>query len=256
MGIFDGLAGMFGKSPDSQDTIYKTEPGKEIQPHLLNYYSALADWYKSNPQMVADVTPETQEAWGRIANRAMAGSPLVDQAKRSLFDSLSGSMLNPETNRQQQLASSGVGNKFNEIMSKFNQGRYGSSDAVSYEPELARTMGGLTGDIYGQERKNQMRSLLLAPGISGQDFTDISQLANVGSQRQAYEQSKINEPLTRLNAFGAGLQPGLGFGNKTQSEPIYRNPWAGAASGAATGASMGGGWGALAGGILGYLSNR
>lgn len=255
MGIFDGLTGMFGKSPDNQDTIYKTEPGKEVQPHLLNYYSALADWYKSNPQMVADASPETQEAWRRTAARAQEGSPLADRAKKSLFDNLTGSMLNPETNYQQQIAQGGVNNKLNDVLTKFNQGRYGNADLSAYSPALKQAISGLSGDIYGQEKSNQARSLMLAPSISGLDYSDISRLADVGTQKRAYEQSKIDEPLTKLNAFGAGLQPGLGFGNQTQSVPINRNPWGGAVSGAMAGSSAGWG-GALAGGILGYLTNR
>lgn len=252
MGI---LTGLLGKSPDSKDTIYKTEPGKEVQPHLLNYYSALSDWYQSNPQMVADVSPETQEAWRRTASRAQEGSPLADRAKMSLFDNLTGSMLNPRTNYQQQIAQSGVSSKLNDIMAQFNKGRYGNTDVSAYSPAFKQAMSGLSGDIYGQEKSNQARSIMLAPSISGLDYSDINKLAGVGAQKRAYEQSKIDEPLTMLNAFGAGLQPGLGFGNQAQSTPIYKNPMGGAVSGAMAGSQYGG-YGALAGGILGYLTNR
>lgn len=268
LGLFDE-GEIFGKKPTEQTV--KQDPWEGVQPYLLNYYGRLQDYMDQGGQTAADVSPETEAAWSLATNRALSGSPITSAAQQNIYDTLSGNMFEPAFNKQYDYAAGKLGETFRDITlpaitSRFSaSGRTGSgAEQDMYARamgELGTSLSGLAADIYGQERKNQMGALTLAPSIAGMDYGDIGMLGNVGAERQAQAQTQLDMPLANLSSYGSLLQPGLGFGSTTQ--PLYKNTLGstlgGAAAGQQIGSSIGsgyGGWGALAGALLGYLGNR
>jgi hypothetical protein len=125
----------------------------------------------------------------------------------------------------------------------------------AYGGEQARrlsAMGGMAG-AYRGGMGDIFRGAEMAPGLAAQDYFDMSQLANIGQQKQAQQTAMMQDPMQRLQAYGSFLQPGSQFGTTTQ--PLHSNPLASALGGAAAGSAFGP-WGAGIGAGLGLLAGR
>lgn len=167
-----------------------------------------------------------------------------------------------------------------ETLGKFGQGDIGNRlSAIGQigqfgQADIANRLGAAStiGDIYGSERGRQLAALGIAPGLANQDYFDISQLGQVGAQRQAMEQAGIDDamarhefeqnlPYYRLGQYQNFINPILGVGgSSTATQPMYRNRFAGGLGGALAGAQLGSAipglgtaFGAGVGGLLGML---
>lgn len=119
---------------------------------------------------------------------------------------------------------------------------------------------------YESERGRMMGGLGMVPGFANMDYTDASQLLNVGDALQRQQQSYMDDdysrfteardyPLRQLDILGRSLGGGVG---ETRTEP-GRNKAAGALGGGLAGAQIGSmlgltnPWLAGAGALLGVL---
>lgn len=134
---------------------------------------------------------------------------------------------------------------------------------------LAQT-NSLAGE-FAKERENQLRSMFFAPTIANQDYQDISNLAQVGSQKESLSQQQLNDTINRYNYsqnlpqakladYMNTIQGNYGgttssLSNSSMSEPSYSNDFASGLGGVLSIASMFGGGGLFGGGggLLGGL---
>ena len=88
------------------------------------------------------------------------------------------------------------------------QSRFGSSGnlnssafANAFTSSLADQAGKLAYQNYGDERNRMQAAVGAAPALANQDYTDISQLAQVGSTREGYANQELQDKINRFN-FG------------------------------------------------------
>jgi hypothetical protein len=95
------------------------DPWSEQVPYLKDIFAGAQENYQKNPtptyypySTVAEGSPESKQAASLTAQRALSGSPLVNQAKSGLSDTIGGSYLysNPIFNTTSRIASGGVTN--------------------------------------------------------------------------------------------------------------------------------------------------
>lgn len=183
----------------SQKQTTTNEPWKPSQPGLKQSITDVMDLYNQGGlqidypgfDTVAPLAPETQQAWGGIAQRAQQGNPLLGQSQGYLSDVLAGKYLNADAPGFADVLS-----KTRDAVnaSKSMTGRYGGD---SHTAALGRELGGLTYQNYARERGIQDSAAALAPQIAQQDYFDLGQLAQVGQQRQNYLQSQIDDQVQR-----------------------------------------------------------
>ena len=98
-GIFGGFGG--GSQPSTiQTQTTSSEPWADQQPHLKNIFSGAETAFNSDaPQYfpdstVVDFSPQTQGALQGVEARAVAGSPLQQQAMQQAQNTVQGDYLN------------------------------------------------------------------------------------------------------------------------------------------------------------------
>lgn len=217
--------------------------------------------------MVAGMAPETQSALSMARNRALAGSPLRDQAQQYTQDVLGGEFLGPNPFFQ-QMYDPAARQVTDSVTSQFaRSGRLGSG---AHADVLSRNLGDLAGrlsyDNYAQERARQDAAAQLAPAMGNLDYSDIARLSQVGGAREAHAQAQLQDqanryqfeqerPQQKLANYLTAVRGGT-FGS-TQETPVFRNQGAGFLGGALGGAQLAGLtgvnpiFGAIGGGLLG-----
>lgn len=201
--------------------------------------------------MLASTSQQTEDALGQMEDRARGGSDLTRAAQQQNLATTRGDYLygGPGFNAAFDAASRRIMPQVNSMFAGAGR-RGGGLNGVAMSQALGDSFAGL----YGQERNNQMQASAMAPGLANQDYFDISQLGEVGSQREQMAQQQLDEPYMRLGRYQGFINPLLGAGGtQTQTTPMYRNRASGALGGAMAGGSMFGPWGAAAGGLLGLL---
>lgn len=261
--------GLFADKPQQTQTITTSQDAwSGLQPHLTNYYSSLADWYNT-PQRTAGIAPETQSAWD-MARARSSGSPLDYASQYAAYNAMGGltpdafgAQFNPQANKLERQFSDilmpGISSKFiasGRTGSGAEQNSYGQAAGA-----LGESLSGLASNIYAADRENQMKTIAQVPGMAEQDYANIGLMGQVGSDKDAYQQSLLNAPLDKLSSWGGLLQPGLGFSNSSVTNPLYSNRGGSMLGGAAAGYGIGdqygyGGSGALTGALLGYLGSK
>lgn len=268
-----------GGGGGTQQVIQKNEPWAQQRPYLQDVFSAAQQQYRApGPSFFpgktyAEFSPETEESLRGIAARARAGSPAQQAAEQNIASTLRGDYLygGPAFNRALEAAQAQI---IPSIESRFaRSGRFGSGLARAAE---AKALGDVFAGQYGQERMAQQRAAMLAPQIAQAGYQDLARLQQVGQQREALEQEKIDEairryqfeqekPQQKLGQY-AGLVSGSGYGGESvqQTSPFAGSRAAGILGGALGGAGLisqlGGSLGpiglpggAILGGLLGGL---
>lgn len=186
---------------------------------------------------VAQFAPQQQQAIDLTTQRALNGSP-VNQANNSMLtNTLNGNYLDPNSNpylkgTYDQAAQAVQGS----VNGAFGQGgRYGSGlNQDTLEKNLNNLATNIYGTNYTNERNNQLKAGLEAPGAANQDYTDLGALATTGAQVQGQNQANIGDAMARYNYTTGqpmqqiqnylGLLNGTGVGNtQTQTSPYYQN---------------------------------
>ena len=281
------------KGSDTTTTRSTAEPWSGVAPYLKAGFGDANDLYKQGApdyypdQTVAPLSGYTQGALDWQAQRAAAGSPLMNAGQQELTNTLSGQYLdqgNPYLQGAVDKATKPIIQQYQDVVmpgldSTFSSaGRYGSgihqdAAAKGYEGMMnavGDTAGQMAYQNYGDERTNQMRGMMFAPQMAQSDYQDINQLGAAGSSIDAYNQQLINSDIQKFNYeqnapqqwlsnyMGTlGLAPWGSTGTQTQPSPnIFTSAAGGALGGAALGSAfpgIGTAAGAIGGGIFGLL---
>lgn len=231
----------------TQKSVSTSEPYKPSQPGLNQSIKDATGLYNSGGlnyqyfpgKTVAPLAPETQQAWGNIAQRAQDGSPLNTMSQDYVTDVLGGKYLNAEAPGFKTV----LDRTRNDVnANKALSGRYGSG---SHDAAVAEATGGLRYQNYQNERGIQDSAARFAPQLAQQDYFDLQQLQGVGQQRQGHLQDQINEEINRFNfdqnapansiALYQSLLGGQMGGTTTATAPVQNqsyNPFTSFAGGA------------------------
>lgn len=279
---------MGGKN-DEKVSSNVTEPWSGVRDYLKKGYKDAQKLYSGGaPQyyrgrQIAPMSGYTKGALDSMAQRGRQGSPLIDDAKGMLGDTLSGDFLkkgNPFLQGAIGSATRPVIDQYTKTVipgleSVFSEaGRFGSGAQASAEADAYGHMMDQVGDIssnmayqnYGDERQNMIRAGALSPMLAQQDYMDIDALGKAGQGIDQYNQAKINADMQKwnfkqnnefdwLSNYLGLLQGGGGMGGtSTMSQPgpnPFTSTFGGALSGAALGNMLFPGVGMLPGALLG-----
>lgn len=186
--------------PQTTTTIQKSDPWDKQQPFLeTGFQRAEQDILNDPPayfpnSTVIPFSNETQTALDNTAARAMLGSPINQQAKNELVNTLGGNYLygGDGFNAAIDAASRRILPKVNsqfELSGRTNSG-------LAQEAQT-RAITDAFAEQYQQERANQMRSLFFAPQIAEADYNDYSRLAAVGAQKESLQQEYLADQIAR-----------------------------------------------------------
>lgn len=181
-----------------------TQPWSPTVKPLTQGINDLSSLYRSGglrrtygPRRTAGLNSTLSSAWDATAQRAQAGNPLLDKSQDYYSDLLSGKYLT----RDAPGFDSVIGAATDAVnANKFTAGRLGSG---AHSAALAREIGGLEYQNYARERGLMDNAAAMAPEIAAADYFDLDRLAEVGGQRQAYDQSLVDEEANRF-AFEQG----------------------------------------------------
>lgn len=139
-------------------------------------------------QLVAGFTPEQEQAYSLMTQRALSGSPYTQAAGGELMKTLKGDYYTSEPFKKSfQLAMEDTLPQVN--ASARQAGLYGSS---SHDLMMGKALGDIAARMYEPERQRQMLAMQYAPTLGREDYYDIAQLAWVGAERRAMEQALID----------------------------------------------------------------
>ena len=266
---------MSDDSPSGQTTtINNTDPWSGQQPYLETGFKK-AEEQLDNPleyypnSTVVPFSNQTKEALNRYETRAMNGSPLTAAGQDQIQATLNGDFMegNPYLSQMIDTASQPVIDNYQKAVSPgidaafSSSGRYGSGMHASAhdtaQQDLGRSLSDMAGSIgyqnYGDERNRMLQSAGIAPQMAAADYSDMSQLANVGQAYESQAGAEMQDDISRFN-FGQQAEKdalaqymalvggGSYGGSSTATQPIYSNT---------TGDILGGA--ALATGIAGSL---
>jgi hypothetical protein len=157
---------------------------------------------------------QTQTALQAGQNRALAGNPLLPAAQQQQQNVISGQYLqnNPYFNQALAGAAQGATQNYNDAIRNAQgtasmAGRYGSGASADIQNRAANTLastlankyGELAYQNYGAERGMQNQAAMNAPALAQADYTDISQLANIGKTAEDYQKTALQAELDRFN---------------------------------------------------------
>lgn len=272
------------------DTVVTTsQPWKAVRKPLRRAYRRLTNQLMAGPpsyypqRTIAPMSGYTRGALNSLAARAKQGSGVLNAAQKNVQDTLSGKYLrggNPAFEGAVAAATRPmIENYQNNVIpmmdSQFSAaGRYGSGAQALASSQAANDLNTQIGDVasqmryqnYADERNNQIRGALMAPGLAQADYYDIEQLGRAGAGFDQYNQSKINAAIDRWNFKNnakwdqtkdfIGLLQGQSGGTQVRSgDGGSDNGWGGiftgALGGGLSGFSVGGPWGAVLGGLGG-----
>lgn len=234
----------------------------ELRP-LASAYAKKAQQIGSNPytpftgQRFAGMTGDQNAAMGMIRDRAMNGSPVMDQADQTLMQTLQGGQTNPYLNSMVDQAQQSVARNYN-LLTKpqtesamVRSGSFGNSGLQQMQQEQQRQateqMGNVATQMYGQaydqDRARQMQALGMAPTYGNQAYQDAAQLLNSGALQQANKQQGLDfnyqqfvegreQPYKNLQAMGAPFSQNMGS-TTSQKQGMGGSDWAALAGTAA-----------------------
>lgn len=194
-------------SKDSgSDTVQTQSSSAPWGPQATRYQTALKDLdklYKAgglrvNPypgQTVAPTSPETQQAWAGTAQRAQAGSPLNQASSSYLLNVLNPNYLMSDSPGLQSV----IDQSRQGVNAQFAMG--GRTFSGAHAGGLGASEGALRYQDFARKAAEQMGAAQFAPQLAREDYYDLGQLGQVGSQREAAMQDQINADINRYNAL-------------------------------------------------------
>ena len=245
-----------GGGGSSTQTIQKADPWEGVQPYIKDYL-ALGQKTTQNPYQfyngdtVAGFAPEQEMGMNLGTQRALAGSPTLNNANVNMADTLKGNYLSPDSNPWLKGAADRAMNDVQtRINSQFNNNNFGST---AHQETLQRGLGEQANAIYGQnyanERNNQMQAANMSPTLASADYQDANYLQGIGAQRQGLANQYLGNsanafngaaqfPYDQLSRYGDVVRAGQGVGGTTTTtspNPNQSNPMAGALGGGLAG---------------------
>jgi len=154
--------------------------------------------------------PFVSQSQNTIASRALDPNSIYGQTSKTLGDTVSGKYLDPNSNPYfMQGLNDSLGLAKSQIAGQY--GGFGGSNLLNsgYQENLARGLGGVAanayGNLYSQERQNQMNALSQVPALGSLDATMLGQ---VGQQKQDFDWQQLQ----RANQIFSGAQGGTTTG--------------------------------------------
>lgn len=249
---------MGSKKSDTQTVTTDQAPWTDQQPYLRNVFQSAQNLYNSGAGSFAGMNDRTAEGLWSLTRTAQAPNPVVGNAMQTVADTAGGAYLNSNPYLNQMW-----GDIAGDIQSRLTgsasgAGRLGSGAATRAMAEgLGDAAGQFFGQQYNQERGRQMQAASMAPQMDALRYAPAERLLSVGQAYEGYQQAANDDPWQRLARY-SGIVGGGNWGSSgTQSQPIYRNPAAGALGGALAGSQIFPNnplLGAAGGGLLGLLS--
>jgi hypothetical protein len=146
-------------------------------------------------QTVAPTAPETAQAWQGTAARAQAGSPLNQASSSYLLN-----VLRPEYLTSDSPGLSSVIDQARQgVNAQFAMG--GRTFSGAHAGGLGSSEGQLRYQDFARKAAEQAQAAQFAPTLAREDYFDLGQLGQVGSQREAQMQDLINADIQRYNAL-------------------------------------------------------
>ena len=265
-----------GSNPSNVTTTTESEPSQFIRPYLEQAIDYSQDLFESDlPNFFPNATytgfsPETETALDLATARATAGSPLLNLSQTEANKILSGDYLSPTTNPfSQALFNQMAGDVTSQVQSQFS--KYGRLGSGANQEILTRELGQLANQVYGdqynRERENMVNAMATAPALGQADYQDIERLAQVGADKEALANAKLQDAINRfdfeqqkpfiklneyLGALGANVPT-----TTVETSPVFRDRAGGLLGGAGAGLNIASQlgvdplFGAIGGGLLG-----
>lgn len=142
-------------------------------------------------QRYADMTGNQNAAIGMIQQRALNGSPTLDNAESNLNGMISGGDTNPYLDSAVQKAQNSVTSNFN--TAAVNSGSFGNTGTQEqYAKNLSDTASSMYGAAYDSDQNRQLQAINSAPTFANQAYTDAGQLMNAGQAQQDQAQQNLD----------------------------------------------------------------
>lgn len=225
----------FGGDNTSTSTS-NSAPWGPAQPYLQDLMGQAKSLYNQGSQYapfptVAPFSPQTIQGLDATQQRALNGSPVVNAANDSITNLLQARTapgqdvlsqwanpgnINPYLDKQYAAASRPV---IDSVNAQFSQG--GRTGSTANQNALTDRLGDLAASIYAPGYENaanrsvgaanalnqnyntqssqRVAAAALAPGLAGQDYTDLQNLLNVGQKYDTQAGNYINDALQRWN---------------------------------------------------------
>jgi hypothetical protein len=222
-------------------TVQNSEAPEYAQPYIKYglgeaqnlYNSSLPSYYPGST--LAAQSPTTQAGIGALANRGMAGSPLVAGAQAQQAGTIGGQHL--ASNPMQDAVYGNVSSKvLPSVNSQFSgAGRYGSNAHQNQlVDQLTNAYAPYASQNYQFERSNQEAASRAAPGLAGADYQDIQAVLGAGQMQDQYGQQQVNAdiarhdfaqniPAQKLAQYMAMINGGTVGGTVTSQQPNQNN---------------------------------
>jgi len=233
----------------SSGGVTRIEPPSYQLPYLQGGLSAAQNLYNQNIQPVG-FSPQTEAALQMQETRARDGSPVNAAAQNYATQTLSGGFLGANPYLDQMFNRAALGTQ-NQLASEFaRSGRNVDAAEGMRSQQLNDLATNIYGGAYDAERNRMQGVLPYAPTLANQDYLDIQQLGNVGSQVENLASQIQNAPNASLDQYLSRVRGGDYGSSQRQTQ-----------SGSRLGGALGGGmlgsyygpWGALGGAVLGGL---
>jgi hypothetical protein len=169
-------------------------------------------WYEGLPQAPSTLAPEqsqySQQAIDLAAQRAQAGSPLLDAAQAEQLATIQGRGVTPFLSGALEQANRLSGEQFTKNIQALqsqasSMGRYGSAaqgqQQMNAQDVFARALTEQGGQLAYQsaeaERARQMAASQGAPQLAAADYADLQRLFQAGQAQEGYSQQAIQGQL-------------------------------------------------------------
>lgn len=218
--VAGGLSGtgLFGNPSDTKTSSTESGPWKPAEPYMLDVIKQAQDLYRSDagseyypgqtsPQMGFD----TSEGYNQIRQRAMDGSPLMDQSQAALSQVIEGQE-NPYLDRMYDRGAGKIADSMKSLYSR--SGRYGSDNMAKNTGEsLGNYATSLYGGAYENDANRRMNAIGQAPKFAQADYNDAGMLLGAGKGIEDYQNREMaadkakwdfeqQNPYQRLDAYG------------------------------------------------------
>ncbi|MGX9693793.1 hypothetical protein ACTJNK_25890 [Achromobacter anxifer] len=252
----------------AESGITSTLQGQYMRGALENPYVGQKNAYAgANPYLDQAI----QKTQGDIARNYAAGTGAQTLAQFRNSGAFGGSAMQETQDMQNRALGDALSNASSNMrMQDYDMQRQMSAQDLARNSQLVESQLGRGDSLWNAERQRQMQAIGLAPGIANSDYQDYQALLGVGDIQRDYNQSQLNDALSRwqqyadqpyrqLEILANGITGATGGGiARTQvgPNPNQTNRTAGALGGALSGAALGTaipGVGTLLGGGLGLL---
>ena len=196
--------GLFGTPGDTSTVTKESGPWKPAEPYMLDAIKQSQDLYRSGQGSEyypgSTTTPmgfDTSEGYNQVRQRAMDGSPLMDQSKAALSQIIEGQE-NPYLDRMYDRGAGKLSDNMKSLYSK--SGRYGSDTMAKNTGEaLGNYATSLYGGAYENDANRRMNAIARAPSFAQADYDDAGMLLGVGKGVEGYQQREIDADKARFD---------------------------------------------------------